>query len=421
MSALDHPLTAIAKGSATAMLRWPKQLRVREASPLGAPFDPFDPVTITDRPAAYRRLHASPGVHRVARGCYALASHRDVRTAARANTTLVSGRGVTAQPAPLPMLLMSDRPRHDELRHLLAPHFTAARAATLEQTMRETIGSAIDTMLARPGTDAVAELAVPLPMLVISRTLGVPDDDLNLLHAWSDGILQGFHANGTFAGVARAATSIQHTLALRRYLVGVFGRLRQEPGDDVISALLTSNAAGGLRDDELFWLSLMLIVAGNETTTNLIASMLFALACDPAAYDRVRSEPDLIRPTVEEAARWGSPVQGLYRTAASDYPVGTTTIPAGARVLLLFGAANRDPLVYPEPDRFLVDRAPTDHLGFGAGIHFCLGAALARLEARLVLEVLTARVSTIELAGEVAWRDNPSVQGPSRLPLRLEA
>jgi beta-dihydromenaquinone-9 omega-hydroxylase len=414
----SHPVATIAKGTVTAM-RHPRLQPIR--GPLGAGFDPFDPATISDPPAAYRRLHANPGVHRIGRGAYALARHRDVRAAARAQDVLVSGKGVTAVPTSLPMLLTIDRPRHDVLRRQLVPHFTTARSAAMEPGMREVIGPAIDRMLARPGADAVAELAVPLPMTVIARLLGAPGSDLERLHHWSDGVVEGFHADGSFVRTVRGAGAVWHTIALHRYLLGVFATLRREPGDDVISALLTSPEASELGDDELFWHAMMLIVAGNETTTNLIGSLLLALARDPAAYRRLRAEPDLIRPAVEEAARWGSPIQGLFRTAAADYVVGQSTIPAGARVLLLFGAANRDPCVYTDPDRFVVDRAPTDHLGFGAGIHFCLGAHLARLEARLVLEELLARVASIELAGPVVWRDNPSVHGPSRLPLRLEA
>jgi cytochrome P450 len=204
-------------------------------------------------------------------------------------------------------------------------------------------------------------------------------------------------------------------------MTGVFARLRREPGDDVISALLASQDGGALDDAELFWLSLMLLVAGNETTTNLIGLVLLSLARDPDAYARLRAEPELIPSAVEEAVRWGSPIQGLYRTPTEDYDVGATTIPAGARVLLLFGAANRDPRVFADPDRFVIDREPNDHLGFGMGIHFCLGAHLARVETRIVLESFVQRVGRLELAGRVVWGDNPTVHGPRHLPLRLEA
>jgi cytochrome P450 len=165
----------------------------------------------------------------------------------------------------------------------------------------------------------------------------------------------------------------------------------------------------------------MLLVAGNETTTNLIGSLLLALAYDPHNYQRLRADPGLIDAAIEEAVRWGSPIQHLYRTAAADYPVGRTVIPAGSRVLLLFGAANRDPRKYSSPDTFDIDRNPIDHLGFGTGIHYCLGARLARLEVRVVLEELLQRVRTIRVVGPVVWRDNPTVHGLSRLHLELEA
>jgi cytochrome P450 len=417
---VNHPAAAFTK-SAWTTVRRPRRRPPPARGKLGTPFNPLDPVTISDPPAVYRRLHAQPGVHPIGRGVYALASHHDVRAAVAAPDVLVSGTGVTAQFAPLPMLLTCDRPHHSELRHLLSPHFTAARSGAMEPAMREVAGRAVDRMLGHPGSDAVAELAVPLPMTVIARLIGVPDDDLDRLHRWSDGIVEGFNADRSFAGAVHAASAIRSTFALHRYMLAAFARLRREPGNDVISALLTSREAGHLRDDELFWLALMLIVAGNETTTNLIASMLLALARDPEAYRRLRAERDLIGPAVEEAARWGSPIQGLYRAAAADYVVGETAIPAGARVLLLFGAANRDPRVYAEPDRYVVDRAPSNHLGFGAGIHYCLGAHLARVEARVALEEVLDRVAEIELAGPVAWRSNPSVHGPGRLPLRLRA
>lgn len=410
-----HPATTIARCALQSFRQL--RLRPRRASgPLGAPFDQFSPATIADPAAAYRRLHARPGVHPAGRQAFALAGYDDVRAGARAHDVLVSGLGVTVVPASLPMLLTLDRPRHDELRRLLTPAFTARHCAALEPMMRELTRSAIERMLAYPSMDAVAELAVPLPITVIARLLGIPEADLDRFHRWSDGIVEGFHS-----GPGRPARSVVSVLALYRYLVKVFARLRGQPGEDVISTLLSSQDGGSLRDGELFWVSLMLLVAGNETTTNLIGSLLLALAHNPETYERLRAHPELIDAAIEEAVRWGSPIQHLYRTAAADYAVGSTTIPAGARVLLLFGAANRDPRKFPHPDRFDIDRKPSDQLGFGAGIHYCLGARLARLEARVVLEELISRVTRIRLDGPIAWRTNPTVHGPSRLPLSLEA
>jgi cytochrome P450 len=419
-SVATHPATTIVRGVAHAYRR-PRLRPASAVGPLGARFEPFAPATIADRAGAYRRLHAQPGVHPVGRELYALASYDHVRAGARAHRSLASGKGVSMVRTELPMLLTVDRPRHAELRRLLGPQFTAERAGAMQPAMRSLAAAAVERMLARPNSDAVSEIAVPLPITVIARLLGVPERDLGLLHRLSDGIVEGFHAGSSLRSIGHGLRSGATVVALHRYMRRLFARLRREPGDDVISALLASNAGGRTRDDELFWLSLMLLVAGNETTTNLIGSLLYALARDPGAYERLRSEPALIGPAVDEGLRWGSPIQGMFRTVIDDYPVGPTTIPAGARVLLLFGAANRDPGRYPDPDRFAVERRPADHVGFGSGIHFCLGAHLARAEATVVIEELVRRTARLELAGPVAWRDNPTVHGPSRLPLRLAA
>jgi cytochrome P450 len=254
---------------------------------------------------------------------------------------------------------------------------------------------------------------------VIATCLGVPGSDLDDFHRWSDGVVAGFHAGGHHPGAP--LRSILAVLALHRHLGKTFGRLREQPGDDVISTLLAARSGGSVSDQELFWLSLMLLVAGNETTTNLIGSLLLALASAPQTYQRLRAAPELIDAAIEEAVRWGSPIQYLCRSAAADYAVRDTVIPAGSRVLLLFGAANRDPRKFRWPDTFDIDRNPTDHLGFGGGIHYCLGARLARLEARVVLEELLSRVGKIRVAGPVGWTRNPTVRGPRRLFLELEA
>lgn len=417
---IAHPAVAIARGTVRASGR-PRLSPLRARGPIGASFEPFADDTISDPASAYRRLHARPGVHPAGRNVFALASYERVRAAARAHDVLVSGRGVTLVRASLPMLLTVDRPRHDDLRRMVAPLFTASRSAMMESGIREIASGALDRMLARPGADVVAELAVPLPITVIARMLGVPESDVGRLHRWSDGVIEGFHARSSLLSAPSGWRSGRSASALYRYMLGVFERLRREPGDDVISALLESRDGGALSNEELFWFSLLLLVAGNETTTNLIGSLLLALARDPLAYELLRAEPELVGSAVEEAIRWGSPIQGFYRTAAADYTVDATTIPAGARVLLLFGAANRDPRKYPEPDRFVVDRERGDHLGFGTGIHFCLGAHLARMEARVVLEQLLQRVSSVNLAGDVRFTRNPTLRGPSHLPLRLEA
>jgi cytochrome P450 len=164
---------------------------------------------------------------------------------------------------------------------------------------------------------------------------------------------------------------------------------------------------------------MLLLLAGNETTTNLLGGMFDTMAKNPKSYDRLRAAPDLIPMAIEEQLRFSSPVQNLYRTARTDYPVGDVTIPAGARVLLSFGAANRDPRVFDDPDVFRVDRNPTQHIAFGFGAHLCLGAQLTRMEGQAVLRELTTRVSRISIDGDTRWSTNSSLRGPAHLPVRL--
>jgi beta-dihydromenaquinone-9 omega-hydroxylase len=256
--------------------------------------------------------------------------------------------------------------------------------------------------------------------MVIAKLLGVPESDFADFRRWSDNLVKAFALSPKLGGAIRdSADVLGSAIKLNAYMSGQFERLRAEPGDDVLSGLIASSDEGDLTADELFWFSLMLLVAGNETTSNLLGTMALAFAEHPEQYARVREEPDLVPSAVEEALRHGSPIQGLYRTATADHPVGDAYVPAGGRVLLLYAAANRDPRHYTDPDTFDVTRNPTDHVGFGFGIHFCLGAHLARLEGQVVLHELIRRVRTIELAGDPVWNNNASVRGLTRLPVRL--
>lgn len=422
MTVLAHPAMTLLR--ATAIGRHGTRSRWRRGgeAPAGVEVDPLSPAVFADPPAAYRELHASGGVHRCPRrDLWVLSGHEAVREGARASSALSSAGGVSVFPSSLPMMITSDRPQHTRLRRLVAPHFTRASAERLRPRMEEIADGALDELLAAGGGDVVATLAVPLPVTVIAEVLGIPAQDLPDLHRWSDGIVEGFHADRSLRTLPTGARVGRHVLALHRYMRRNFERLRESPGDDVLSALLASNQDGGLSDEELFWFALMLLVAGNETTTNLIGSMLLALARDPDAYARLREDPALIPGAIEEAVRWASPIQGLFRTATEDCAVAGTTIPKGARAILMFGAANRDPSAFPDPDRFVLDRDADGHVGFGSGIHFCLGAHLARVEAAVVLERFSARVAGLELAGEPRWTRNPTVRGPAHLPLRLVA
>jgi len=174
-----------------------------------------------------------------------------------------------------------------------------------------------------------------------------------------------------------------------------------------------------LDDEQLFLIAMLLLIAGNETTTNLLGGMFDTFARNPHEYEKIRADPDLIPMAIEELLRFTSPIQNLYRYTCADYQIGDVTIPTGSRVLLSFGAANRDPRAFGDPDAFIADRNPRMHVAFGYGAHMCLGAPLARMEAEAVLRELVERVERISATGPTTWSTNSSLRGPTTLPVRL--
>jgi cytochrome P450 len=219
----------------------------------------------------------------------------------------------------------------------------------------------------------------------------------------------------------KVAKSFSGALALRRYFLQQLAAGHLKESDTVLGRLIEHNTEGSLTDDQLFLIAILLLIAGNETTTNLLGGMLDTLANNPALFDRLRAEPELIPMAIEEQLRFTTPIQNLYRYTRADYQVGSVTIPKGARVLLSFGAANRDPLVFDDPDTYRVERNPRMHVAFGYGAHMCLGAPLARLEAHAVLRELIGRVSQITPTAAATWSTNSSLRGPTLLPLALKA
>jgi cytochrome P450 len=189
--------------------------------------------------------------------------------------------------------------------------------------------------------------------------------------------------------------------------------------DTVLGRLVNENAEGSITDDDLFAFALLLLAAGNETTTNLLGGMFDTLARNPEQYDLIRENPELIPMAVEEQLRYSSPIQHLYRYTVADYTVGEVTIPKGSRVLMSYGAANHDPRVFEDPDVYKADRNPRMHVAFGYGAHMCLGAPLARLEAQAVLRELVQHVTRIEAVSETTWSTNASLRGPVRLQVKL--
>jgi beta-dihydromenaquinone-9 omega-hydroxylase len=382
-------------------------------------YDPLSPEVIADPYPWYRTLRDdAPAFYDPARDIWVISRYDDVLAATRAHDALSSSEGITYTRAPLPMMITIDPPDHTRLRRLVARDFTPRAIAKWQPVVEQRVAEYFDRMLGESSVDYMAALAFPLPVTVIAEVLGIPPEDHAEFKVWSDGIVEGFSL--TEAAEPTMVGSILDSLtALQRYLSALVVERRRQPGDDLLSRLADPGRADRVTDEELFWFCLLLLVAGNETTTNLLGNMVLALLDHPEQWRLLQERPQLIPSAVEEVLRYDSPVQGFYRTTVRPYTVSDTEIPAGSRVLLLFASANRDPRHYDSADVLLVDRDPADHLAFGSGIHLCLGAHLARLEGAAVLRSLLERTNGFELAADPIRGTNPNLRGVTSLPLTL--
>jgi beta-dihydromenaquinone-9 omega-hydroxylase len=386
-------------------------------------FDPFSSQVMHDPYPGYQSLLTGTEVPNVwynrKRGIWIIAGYDDVRKALRDNEELSSAQSQSRFRVHLPSMNAADPPEHTRLRKFVSRAFTARAMTAWQTNINEVADGLVDAVIARRTFEAVSELAKPLPTRLIARMLGIPRDDQPQFVEWSDEMVAGAFAPLTPRGMRLSARSGSATAAMRRSLDPLIAQRRRSPGDDLISMMTPADADDVLTDDEIFWSAAMLIGAGSETTTNLLSGLLLTLAQQPDLYARLREHPELVPAAIEEQLRLVAPVQGFYRTATRDYTVGENTIPAGAKVLLLFAAANRDPRHYEDPDTFDLDRNPTDHLAFGGGVHYCLGVPLTRLEGARVFSQLLPRVEEIRLAGDYRYLDNPTMRGLEHLPLEL--
>ncbi len=390
-------------------------------------FDPFSTEMITDPYPWYAGLHAGPRVLHVEKwNIWVLSRHEDVTAAVRDHARLSSSDGVTYVRAPLPMMLTMDPPDHERLRRIAGREFAPRDIHRFRPNIEAFVKEGMDAMAAGDVGDVVEHLAIPVPIRVMAFILGVPDTDIPMLRGMADDLIHGFKLNpGEAAGgnTDLAASNYNFTriggaiTEIHEYFRGMIAKRRKHPEEDLVTKLIQPADEGTLNENELLWFCLLLLVAGIETTTNLIGNMTIALADNPDQWQFIREHPETVPSAVLEALRFDSPIQMFYRGAKAPYQVDDVEIPSGARVLLPFGAANRDPVHYPQPDQFKADRNPGDHIAFGGGIHRCLGASLAELEGRVVLEQLVDRADVIEIAGEVVRTSNPTLRGARKLPV----
>jgi cytochrome P450 len=314
-------------------------------------------------------------------------------------------------------LLTLDPPDHTRLRRLVSGAFTPRAIAGLEPWIREVTVRLLTAADGAAGFDLIDALAFPLPIAVICHLLGVPTEDQAQFRAWGHEVAATLEPQ--LAATARAQTRAAE-LALTGYLQDLVRERRANPDDSILSALIAAEDEGDrLSSGEVVSTALLLLVAGFETTVNLIGNGTVALMGSPDSWDRLRQDPALVPAAVEEMLRYDSPVQLTARTATEDVEVSGTVIAAGRPVIVFIGGANRDPSVFEQPDEFRINRPDSGrHLSFSLGMHHCLGSALARLEGRIAIEELTQRYPALELAAPPARRPLLVLRGFESIPVR---
>ncbi len=320
-----------------------------------------------------------------------------------------------------------DAPEHTKQRSLISRAFTPKMIAGLEPLIAKLAGELLDACEARAKRGAVIDLAAefsgPLPMKVIAHLIGIPMSDWEMYTSWSDTILT---LSYTRNGDERAERALHDyglvTIAMSQYLGKMIEQRRAKPQDDLLTRLMEAEIDGEkLSHQDILGFFQLLLVAGQETTSALLNNAVLCFLENPDQFAMVRARPELIGSAIEEVLRHRSPFAWIMRTPRHDVELRGQTIPKGALVLAMLGSANRDAAKFAEPDRFDITRDPNPHIAFGHGMHFCLGAALSRLEARVALPMLYDRFPHFELASDGPWepREALNVHGPASLPIRL--
>ncbi|WP_312868802.1 cytochrome P450 [Amycolatopsis pithecellobii] len=400
-------------------------------------FNPFSAEFRRDPYPQYRRLRETQPVHRTL-GMWVLTRHADVRAVLRDRTFSadliprqvskqagrVSGENVARiERLGRKSLVFTDNPDHARLRGLVNRVFTGPAVAALRPLVHEIAGRLVEKACAGTEIDVISDLAAPLPVTVLCEWMALPAGLRDNVAGWTHDIRfllePGLMRGDDFTHVCEVVENFVQALE------EVVDERRSRPGGDLISRLLTARTAGGdrLSDEELVFVCIMCFVAGNETTKSLIGNALLALLRNPDQLALLRTNPELVGSTVDEALRYDSPLQLTKRLTTREVEIGGTRIPEGEQVLLCLGGANRDFDVFDRPDEFDITRTAHGHLAFGYGMHGCLGGMLAELQARTVLACLLRRTETIESrTDEFEWQDHSFiVRGLRSLPVTVRS
>ena len=380
-------------------------------------FNPYSRSHLGNPHPVYAALREEHPVHLNERPRFwAISRFDDVETALREWPVFSSASGITLDGFSgfKPMIILMDPPRQAELRRVLQKAFTAKRIGAQESLIRHTAQTLLDAIPAEDEVDLVSAFNAPLPIMVIAEMLGVDPADRELFKQWSNAIM------ATAAGGDESlARNYEHIFD---YFRGVIAARRTSPRDDLATALVQAEVDGNkLSDDDILGFCALLLIAGNETTTNLLGNAAIVLAAHPEARAEIADDMSLLPNAIEEVLRFEGPAQTLTRTTTVDAHVRGYTIGAGEKVMLLLAAANRDPRVFEDAERFDIHRVTRKHIAFGSGIHFCMGANLARLEARVAFEELLGRYPKYSIIAPdtLSYFNTPSIRGPKALPVRL--
>jgi cytochrome P450 len=385
-------------------------------------FTPADPAFVADPYPAYAVLREGPRVqYDEASDRWLVARHADVdallrdrrlgRSYLHVATHAEMGRP-EEPPEQAPFwhvirngMLDVEPPEHTRLRRLVSRAFTPRTVERMRATVQSVTDALVDEARERGTFDLISVLAEPLPVTVIAEMLGVPDDDRHLLRPWSADICGMYELDPT---PQTAATAVRACQEFSAYLVDLARRRRARPQDDLITALTQVEE---LTEDELVGTCVLLLNAGHEATVGVTGNGWWSLFRNPGQLQRLRADPGLLPTAVEELLRWDTPLQMFERWVLEEVEIDGTVVPRGAELGLLFGSANRDPQVFPDADALDVARDPNPHVSFGAGVHFCLGAALARLELQTSFGTVLRRLPRLELVEEPVWRPGYVIRG----------
>lgn len=353
---------------------------------------------------------------------WGISRYDDLKAISKDPATFSNAGGIRPGFGALPMMIDMDDPEHWDRRKLVNRGFTPKRVRAQEDQIRDVCNEIIDAVAEQGECDFVADIAAPLPMIMIGDALGVSPEHRADLLRWSDDMVKGQDASATEDMILTAAVAFADYCT---YAAEVIADRRAEPKDDLMSVLVHAEVDGDrLADDELVHESLLILVGGDETTRHVVSEGMYQLLLHPDQRARLAADFTLIPSAVEEMLRWVSPIKNMARTVTRDITFGGQELRAGDELLLLYASANRDEQVFTDPETFDVARTPNEHVAFGFGSHYCLGNSLARLEIRVMVEQLLTRLPDLELAlppGTAAPPMRPAnfISGPERLPVRF--